>query len=132
MQDIVISVDNGSGAVYLFEQIRNAFLQLPDFGFPKPLEKMPNMAIVWKPGITWTNGTNFTENEMQSIIYKDQLYTLKKTMHIDGLVKNESAWGYPTLLHEFGHYILFRYRDNNPFGKHSVFDANDPNLAWSE
>ena len=53
-------------------------------------------------------------------------------MQVGGGSKDESAWGYPTLLHEFGHYVLYQRRDNTEGGAHAMNTAADPKLAWSE
>ncbi|MBQ9396861.1 MAG: hypothetical protein IJU23_15275, partial [Proteobacteria bacterium] len=81
----------------------------------------------WNPGFTWNCGTCY---EMTKTSVGGT--TLDSTLFVGGSNNDESAWGYPTILHEFGHYILFQKRDDTEGGTHYLTSVSEPKLAWSE
>ena len=118
-----------SGGLYLYQQMVQAYTDLTNLGIVKDLSSVPSMAVAWSPGITWSCGSCFVNN-MPTDIGK---VTTQTTMYVGGATTEESAWGYPTLLHEFGHYVLATiYRDSTPGGSHNLSSPCDPQLAWSE
>lgn len=132
LDDVVISIEESSAAIYLYQQFRKAFLDLDNTNYHTPLADMKPLAVLWNPGKTWDCGTCYVDGSEVEINSKDGKYKTDRTMQVDGNPLNESAWGLPTLLHEFGHYILFDNRDDTPGGAHTIGGASTPTLAWSE
>ena len=126
---IRITENEASGGLYLYQQILKAFEELPEHGITNDISKLSTMAVVWSPGITWSCGTCFVNNQPTEIGNE----IMKTTMYVGGDTSEESVWGYPTLLHEFGHYVMATiYEDSTPGGAHNLSTACDPQLAWSE
>ncbi len=132
MQDVVVGIDQGSGGIYLYQQIKKAFEDLVSTNYTTSLPDLPTFAVVWNPGKTWNCGTCYVDDVQLQVASKDGKYTAKHALEVDGNPKSESAWGAPTLLHEFGHYILFAHRDDTPGGAHTIGGVSEPTLAWSE
>lgn len=132
MGDILISTKEGSGAMFLYQQIKWAYERLVATGFESSLSDLPSMAVVWKQGMGWDCGTCFIDSQKMDISSIEGKFTLDTTMEVGGYSKDESAWGLPTILHEFGHYVMYRRRDDSPGGAHTITSAEDPNLAWGE
>jgi hypothetical protein len=60
-------------------------------------------------------------------------WSLAQSIFLPGGSDSASAWGYPTILHEFGHYVAKSYsRDDSPGGTHYFGTAIAPPFAWSE
>ncbi len=129
MHDIVISVDEGSGAIHLLKTVKKLYQGMLDNAFVSSELAFPSMAIVWKPGQSWSCGTCYRRSRSISI---SDVYTLSKTIEVDGTLGNGSAWETVTVMHEFGHMIMGQRRDDTPGGSHSIRSASDPRLAWSE
>lgn len=132
LKDITVTVNEGSGAINIYRVIRNAYMQLSKIGYAKPVEKMLSLAVLWKPDVAWECGSCFMVMQSQSVNTLEGKKTLTTTMEIDGVVGDGSAWEEPTILHEFGHYVLAHELDSTPGGKHTISSAVDPNVAWSE
>ncbi len=132
MGAILVSTNEGSGAMYLYQQLKWAYESLIMTGFEKSLADLPSMAVVWKQGMVWDCGTCYIDALPMEISSSQGKYTVASTMQVGGSVKDESAWGLPTILHEFGHYVLYKRRDNSNGGKHNISSAEDPKLAWGE
>ena len=130
MGDVRVTIDQGSGGLYLYQTLKLAYEELASHGFGKTLQALPGLGVLWKPGIYWSCGTCFYNGTEGGLEYGKE--TLRKTMYVGGDTSEESAWGYPTILHEFGHYVLAQRRDNSEGGEHLLNSAYDPNLAWSE
>lgn len=133
MEDIIVSIDEASGGIYLYQQYKKAYEQLVSTGFVSSVEALPSMAVVWKPGMVWSCGScfyNATKTEISS--NQTGKHVSDVTMQIGGASTDESAWGLPTLIHEFGHFVLALRRDDTPGNKHAISEASDPRLAWSE
>ena len=128
MGEIRITESQSSGALYLYLQAMDAFETLIASGFDKDYTKFPTLAIVWKPGIVWKCGSCYV-NAQQSTFGTT---VLASSMLVGGGSKDESAWGYPTFLHEFGHYVLAQHRDSTSGGAHNISETSTPTLAWSE
>lgn len=125
--NIRITTEQASGALYVFQTIVRSFEELVKYGFVIDMGLLPSIAIVWSPGVTWKCGTCYelTKTPVGNTV-------MDSTLFVGGSQKDESAWGYPTILHEFGHYILFQKRDDTEGGTHYMSDVSDPRLAWSE
>ena len=125
--DIRIKIDQASGALYLYQVVVQAFEDLVKYGYTKNLNSIPSMAVVWEPGVTWNCGTCFFNSETE--------YGKTKTatqMLVGAGQNDESAWGIPTILHEYGHYILALKQDTSDGGLHYMTSRVEPTLAWSE
>lgn len=127
MGDIRVTISQASGGLYLYQQLYQAFQDMKNTGFILSLEDAPSLGAVWNNGIKWSCGTCLLPNAIAA--GKTQL---KNQMLISGETGNEGPWGYPTILHEFGHYILFQRRDNTSGNSHVISQKSDPTLAWSE
>ncbi len=125
--DIRITTELFSGALYLYQLIVRAYDDLIRYGFSYDLNKLPSMGIIWTPELSWSCG---------SCYIRDKLYVGKMSfdsaMFVGGASTDESAWGYPTILHEFGHFVLFQKRDDTTGGIHYLTGISHPTLAWSE
>lgn len=129
MGTIRVTISQASGGLYIYQQILQGFQDLLTYGFPIESNQLPSLAVVWAPGMVWPElGTSFKKGTAQEV----GKTTLSNTMFVDGASDAESAWGYPTLMHEFGHFVLSQKRDNTSGGAHFLSSACDPNLAWSE
>ena len=128
MGEIRITERQHSGALYLYNLASKAFETLIASGFEDDYTNLPSIGIVWKPGIVWECGSCYI-NAQPSVVGDTILET---TMLIGGASKDESAWGYPTFFHEFGHYVLARRKDTTSGGDHNISTACKPTLAWSE
>ncbi len=132
--NVRITTDMSSGALFIYMTLKRAYEDLATMSFGKTIAGLPSMGVIWKPGLVWKCGTCFLNQETQGLrVKKGSSYIqLEKTMEVGGSSKDESAWGYPTLLHEFGHYVLFQRKDDTKGGTHYLNAAADPKLAWSE
>ena len=127
LRDIRITTEQYSGALYLYQQIVAAFLGIQSNGFFLNFGRLPSVAVVWSPGKTWDCGTCI-ESTPVSVGKTKLQYALR----IGAGPDDEGPWGYPTLLHEMGHYVLKMHRDDNPGGAHTISNTSEPRLAWSE
>jgi hypothetical protein len=79
------------------------------------------LTVLWEAGNT--DGTYF--NVVTNSIY---LYGIKS-----GNAADDDGWDDCVILHEFGHFVAFRYsEDDSPGGPHSLDESYDKRLAWSE
>lgn len=120
-------INDGSGALYLYQQLLAAFDDLVETGF-EPLQNLPSLSAVWNNGITWSCGTCYVALGPQEVGKE----ITESTIYVGGSKDEESIWGYPTILHEFGHYVASLRRDDTPGGAHTVSSPSKPTLAWSE
>ena len=132
--DVRITTEMSSGGLFLYMTLRRAYESLAETSFGKTVAEMPSIGVLWKPGIIFNCGTCFLNVSTTGLRIGsgNSKIVLEKTMQVGGSSKDESAWGYPTLLHEFGHYVLYQRRDNTKGGPHAMNTAADPKLAWSE
>ncbi|MBQ4360710.1 MAG: hypothetical protein II767_10675 [Proteobacteria bacterium] len=127
MGDIRVTIDQASAGLYLYQQLYNAYQDMVNTGFILSLEDAPSLGAVWNNGIKWSCGTCLLPLSVEA--GKTQL---KNQMLVSGEKGNEGPWGYPTILHEFGHYILFQRRDDTDGESHIISHKSSPKLAWSE
>ncbi len=125
--DIRITIDQASGGLYLYQQVVQAYEDLLNFGYSFDLGNLPSIAAVWKTGVSWSCGTCYMNTPTE--VGKE---TADSMLLVGGAELDESVWGYPTILHEFGHYILEMNRDDSEGGLHYMSSACEPKLAWSE
>ena len=129
LDDITIKMNQASGALFIFMYLKDAMkTTLADLYLGNP-EKLPALAVVWKEGIKWQCGTCFVKMLPQSV---GGQRIAEQTIFIGGDPKTESAWGFPTILHEFGHYLAALARDDSKGGKHFLGELQVPPFAWSE
>ncbi|MFA5624010.1 MAG: hypothetical protein WC966_02985 [Bradymonadales bacterium] len=127
--EIKISLSEGSGALFAYQQLRRAMEDYADYRFSGFNQSLASLAILWAPDVLWNCGACFVKLAPQRVAGQK---ISNSSMYISGGERNESVWGYPTLLHEFGHYIAAQTRDNTPGGTHYFGSASRPTLAWSE
>ncbi len=130
LKDIRITINQGSGALYIYQQLVMAYEDLLRNGFVSDLSSLKSMGAIWKQGMYWPDcGSCFIDLAVEAGNLKQYLNT---QMRIGGRIDEESAWGFPTLLHEFGHYVLKLRRDDSRGGVHYMSGTSNPPLAWSE
>lgn len=127
---IRITIAQNSGGIFIYTLLKRAYDDLASSSFGKKMSSLPSIGVFWKPGLVFSCGTCFMNT--MPIGAEVGGVGMKKTMQVSGALNEESAWGYPTLLHEFGHYVLYQMRDNSNGGAHYLNQASDPKLAWSE
>lgn len=136
MADIIISIKEYSGAIYLYQQYKKAYEQLVSTGFVSTVAQMPSMAVIWKQGMGWSCGSCYYDEPPAGFAEVASNQTGKHVtdtiMEIGGYSSDESAWGTPTIFHEFAHFVLAQRRDDTPGGAHIISQASEPRLAWSE
>ena len=126
---IRITEREASGGLYLYQQLLRAYQDVQNNYFVTNLSQLPSMAVVWKPGVPWSCGTCYVHNWPNDI----GKVSMQSTMYVGGGTGDESVWGYPTILHEFGHYVMASlYGDDTDGGDHNMSTACDPQVAWSE
>lgn len=138
MNEVRIRMSQGSGALFIYQHLRRAFEALETHQYGIDMKRLPSIGVAWKPGITWPSypGTCYlnqaltTSNLERLMSYGGE--KMDTTMLVFAGEGDESAWGYPTILHEFGHYILKQRRDDTGGGTHYINLPSDPLLAWSE
>lgn len=127
---IRITMNQGSGALYIYQHLVRAYEELLTNGFVSELGSLKSMGAIWKQNMYWPDcGSCFIDLPVEAGNLKQ---TFDTQMRIGGLSDEESAWGYPTLLHEFGHYVLKLRRDDSRGGTHYMTGTSEPKLAWSE
>jgi len=126
--DVRITIGDASGGLFLYQQLVTAFEDLVNYGFVSSLSTLPSMSVIWKPGITWSCGSCYIDASPLEVGKS----TTATAMYIGGHSAEESAWGTPTVLHEFGHYVAKRTRDDSSGGNHAMSTKCHPTLAWSE
>jgi hypothetical protein len=128
---LVITEEQGSGALFLFliaaasmDTILQNLLQGDE-------SKLVSLAFLWSPGASWSCGSCFGGGYSQNV--GDDSFVLDSSIWISGETGDSSCWGYPVIMHEFGHYVAGNYsRDDSPGGDHYVGQPVAPAFAWSE
>lgn len=129
--DIVITEAQGSGALFLF-LISAASMEtiLADILYGDET-RLKTIAFLWSPGVAWSCGSCFGRGYPQYV--GDGSSTLEQSIWIGDDAGGSSCWGYPVILHEFGHYVAANYsRDDSPGGQHFVGSKVAAPFAWSE
>jgi len=118
---------SGAGFLYLFNYFAlNHIIDLVPITSASSIEPL---AVIWYPGIAWKCGACFTPYDVD--LGGNGLF--EYSILIGGEDDSASAWGYPVILHEFGHYAArFYSRDNSTGGPHSLGVPISPPFAWSE
>lgn len=81
------------------------------------------------PGLGWSCGACYTDSLPQQM----QTAKLDHSIFIGGMSGGPESWGYPVLLHEFGHYTAKNYFwKNMPGGPHAYGQPIAPAFAFSE
>lgn len=131
-QEVTIRESQGSGALYIYLLAQTAMeavladLARGDTG------QIARLGLVWLPGELVYCGTCYAHDSRIHRIEGTES-DLNRSIFIDGQAGGSSAWGWPVVFHEMGHYVAFNHsRDNSPGGPHSIGQRLDPPFAWSE
>lgn len=120
----------GSGALHLLLYSMSAMTETLENVLGGDASKVITLALLWSPGISWTCGACYWAGGFQSLSGGG---SLSHSIYIGGESDGSSAWGYPVILHEFGHYVANSYsRDDSPGGSHAIGELISPPFAWSE
>lgn len=130
--DVTIREQDGSGALYLYLLAQKAMEAVLDSLAGGDGRNVARLAMVWGPGMTVFCGTCYSD-DMRVHRIEGTESDLRYAIFIDGQSDGSSAWGWPVVFHEMGHYVAFRYgRDNSYGGPHYLGQLLEPRFAWSE
>lgn len=128
---VTITEEQGSGAMYVFLFTVEAMRSVTQDMLNGNPDKLKSLAVLWSPGIEWSCGACYASGAAQWVDETSKV--ADQSVFISGESGGASAWGYPVILHEFGHYMAQNYsRDDSPGGSHSIGQAIAPAFAWSE
>ncbi len=136
---ITVGESDGSGAMFLYLINRRAQDSVLESVLASSDANLIHLAILWAPGASGICGACFSQ-DTSPIIKHDETVQLdlptvqmRQSIFIDDGFGGSGAWGFPVLLHEFGHYVALNYsRDDSPGGPHYVGQKLSPPFAWSE
>jgi len=130
--DLVISEAQGAGALYLFLFTTAAMESvLADLCGGNAACLRP-LAVLWHPGASWSCGSCFSRGTPQQVGEDGSLF-LDQSIFVGGEEGGGSAWAFPVILHEFGHYVAANHsRDDSPGGPHDLGERIPAPFAWSE
>jgi hypothetical protein len=121
---------NGAGAMYLFLFTLAGMQTLAADMLGGDGEALESLAVLWSPGVDWSCGACYAHFTPQTL---EDGARLGQSIYIGGAANGSSAWGWPTTLHELGHYAAHNFsRDDSPGGPHSIGQVIAPAFAWSE
>ena len=124
---LTIKEAQGSGAVFVFLFNLAAMAETADAAGSAQIKPL---AVLWAPKVTWTCGACYASSAPQ---YTASGTQLSQSIFISDEQSGAGPWGYPVLLHEFGHYVANNYsRDDSPGGSHYIGQLIAPAFAWSE
>ena len=124
---LTIKEASGSGAVFIFLLNLAAMAEAADAAGAAQIKPL---AVLWAPNITWSCGACYASAAPQQTTSGTQL---SQSIFIGDDKGGAGAWGYPVLMHEFGHYVASNYsRDDSPGGSHYIGQLIAPAFAWSE
>lgn len=127
--DLTISVDQGSGAMFVYLFMRSAMEAILYDVAAGDDSQLASLAVLWRPDLTWDCGSCYGSTIGQTVSGSIEM---DQSIFIGGNSEYSSAWGYPVILHEFGHYTAHNYsRDDSPGGYHDGSPVVPP-FAWSE
>ncbi len=130
--DVTIREADGSGALYLYLLSQTAMETILADLAKDDTSKVARLALIWAPGLTLVCGTCYADDMLNHRIEGSES-VLNRAIFIDGKPGGSSAWGWPAVFHEMGHYVAFQHsRDNSPGGPHSIGQLLHPAFAWSE
>jgi hypothetical protein len=127
---ITIEEGDGSGAMFIFLMNRRAQASVLDSVLSGDDQNLIRLGILWAPGAYGICGACYSSDTTPLIQGGPPL---RQAIFIDDEPGGPSAWRFPVLLHEFGHYVAQNYsRDNTPGGPHTIGERLPPAFAWSE
>ncbi len=130
--DVTIREQDGSGALYLYLLAQKAMESVLDSLAGGDGRNIARLAMVWGPEMTVYCGTCYSDDTRVHRIEGTES-DLPYAVFIDGDSRGSSAWGWPVVFHEMGHYVAFCYgRDNSYGGPHYLGQLLEPRFAWSE
>lgn len=128
--DLLVAMNQGSGAMFAFLMNQLAMKWVLDHVLGHLGMNLVRLAILWKPYVMFSCGACYASRQQTEL---EGGIRLRQTIYISDEPMGSSAWGWPVLLHEFGHYIAANYsRDDSVGGPHFVGQPLDPRFAWSE
>jgi len=129
--DLVITEAQGSGALFLFEYTFAAMAQVMIDLANGDETHLTSLAVLWAPNLSWSCGSCYSRDDWQTLQGSDA--KLDQSIFIGGEADGSSAWGWPVILHEFGHYTAKNYsEDDSPGGPHTYGTPVTAPMAWSE
>ena len=129
--DLVITEAQGSGALFVYLFTLSAMGQVLVDVLNGAEADLRSLAVLWSPGVAWSCGACYASSAWQTLNGLNQ--QLEQSIFIGGEADGSSVWGWPVILHEFGHYTARNYsKDDSPGGPHSVGQPVVPPFAWSE
>ncbi len=127
--DITVTREQGSGAMFIYLFMRSAMEAILYDILAGDASQLETLAVMWNDGKTWSCGSCFGRSIGQTV---SGSFGMDQSIFIGGDPSYSSAWGYPVILHEFGHYTAANYsRDDSPGGPHDG-SPEIPPFAWSE
>lgn len=133
--DATLTEAQGSGALYLYLLAQTAMEPvLAEMADGDPAQ-VGRLGLVWAPGITTFQCLACYVDDLRPhrIEGIDREAELARSIFISGAPGGSSAWGWPVVFHEMGHYVAFtQSRDNSYGGPHYLGQLLAPPFAWSE
>jgi hypothetical protein len=127
---ITIEEGDGSGAMFIFLMNRRAQASVLDSVLSGDDQNLIRLGILWAPGAYGICGACYSSGTTSQILGGPPL---RQAIFIDDEPGGPGPWGFPVLLHEFGHYVAGNYsRDNSPGGPHYISELLPAAFAWSE
>ncbi len=128
--ELTASIANGSGALHLLNLTASAMETVASDLLAGQSHHLLSLALLWRTGIPWDCGACYATWPTYDTTGVQWSET---TIWLGAGPGSDSAWGYPTVLHEFGHYVAAAYsRDDSPGGAHYIGEPVSPPFAWSE
>lgn len=133
--DATITEAQGSGALYLYLLAQTAMEPVLDDLAEGDPARIGRLGLVWAPGITTFRcmacyADDLRPHRIEGVESDSELV---RSIFISGAPGGSSAWGWPVVFHEMGHYVaLTQSRDNSYGGSHYLGQLLEPKFAWSE
>lgn len=130
---ITVTTGDGSAAMFLYLITRRAMDALLESVLGGSVEGLIRLAVLWAPGAQGFCGACFSPDTSPKIQMDGVALQLRQSIFISDDPAGAGAWGFPVLLHEFGHYTAKNYsRDDSPGGPHGIGELLYARFAWSE
>ncbi|MBU0550514.1 hypothetical protein KJ940_03360, partial [Myxococcota bacterium] len=126
--EFTVTEAEGAGALFVYEFNYSAMNTILSDALGGDVSRLSSLGVLWTADLGWSCGACFWG--VPQIVNGIEL---SNSIFIGGERDGSSAWGWPVLLHEFGHYVANRYaRDDSPGGAHYVSEPVAPAFAFSE
>jgi hypothetical protein len=129
--DLLIKESQGSGAMFVYLFTVAAFETVLEDLASGNEQAMVSLGVLWAHGVSWSCGACYGPGRKQ---YNESgTIAFDQSIFIGGEEDGSSAWGYPVILHELGHYVARNYScDDSPGGAHYAYTPTVARMAWSE